>query len=73
MDESLIPEIEAYCKKFETGSYSSESDYYLHYLWEENKRFRQSMEGRDRKIIELMREIGELRKQLKEKKQWNRL
>jgi len=68
MDESLIPAITEYVKKFGTGAYNNEADCFLHYLWLENQRFRESMEGRDKRIIELLRENGDLRRKLGEKK-----
>lgn len=65
MDESLLPEIQEYCKKFDTAAYTTLADKYVVFLMQENQSFRSILEGRDKKIIQLLQENNELKKKLK--------
>lgn len=67
MDETIFADIEEYCKQFETGAYTTLADKYTHFLWKESQRFRQIIEGRDERIIGLLRENGQLRRDLGKK------
>lgn len=65
MDESLIPEITEFVKKFEHGSYQNQTEKYVDFLWRENAQFRQIMQGREATIVRLLRENADLRQQVR--------
>jgi hypothetical protein len=65
MDDSLIPEIAEFVKKFDEGSaYSGPAEKYVHFLWLENKQFRDVLAGRDARVISLLRENADLKKKI---------
>lgn len=64
--ENHLPEITEFCKKFDTSSYNSRTELFVHYLHDLVSKFERMMSGRDLKIQSLMRENGELRKRLSE-------